>query len=309
MSQRSPIGSPHENVPRLAGPCPIAGKSIPLAPCSRPVGPIRWPVVHVDLLREYADMTQHWKYPSPDTAGLHEVISPDNSDCKITWIYRLNLPAGEQQPLHWPDREANLAVIDGRASVTVDGRTEPLGRLDSLYLPGDTQATVSADEELTAYVGAGPWDGVGELLVRRYDPDWPLGEVRQVHGRPPFRRDVFMTLNQEQPASRLICGFTWGDDGGWTSWPPHQHTKDLEEVYCYFDLPTPAFALHLGYRNPGELETVHPVSTGDCVVIPEGYHPTVAMPGARSCYFWVMVAHSQARRRYDLAIDDPTFSD
>ncbi|MFW6327034.1 MAG: 5-deoxy-glucuronate isomerase, partial [Bacteroidota bacterium] len=91
------------------------------------------------------------------------------------------------------------------------------------------------------------------------------------------------------------------------SWPPHQHTKDLEEVYCYFDIPKPRFALHLASRKPGEVEAVHPVSTGDCVVVPEGYHPTVGAPGTKSCYFWIMAAYSQQSRRYDLAVNDPNY--
>ncbi|MBN1639696.1 MAG: 5-deoxy-glucuronate isomerase [Anaerolineae bacterium] len=67
------------------------------------------------------------------------------------------------------------------------------------------------------------------------------------------------------------------------------------------------YALHLSSRIPGAVEAVHPVSTGDCVISPEGYHPTVGMPGVRSRYFWVMVAHSPSSRRYDLAVDDPDY--
>ena len=43
------------------------------------------------------------------------------------------------------------------------------------------------------------------------------------------------------------------------------------------------------------------------VAIPEGIHPTVGMPGVKSCYFWVMNAHRRESRRYDLAKDDPGF--
>jgi 5-deoxy-glucuronate isomerase len=93
----------------------------------------------------------------------------------------------------------------------------------------------------------------------------------------------------------------------WTSWPPHQHTKDLEEVYCYFDIPLPNKAFHFASRKAGEFEVIHPVSTGDCILVPEGYHPTCGMPGIASCYFWVMAAHRTESRRYDLAINDPNF--
>ena len=37
------------------------------------------------------------------------------------------------------------------------------------------------------------------------------------------QREVFMTLNQEIQASRLIAGLTWGGNGAWTSWPPRGH--------------------------------------------------------------------------------------
>ncbi len=116
-----------------------------------------------------------------------------------------------------------------------------------------------------------------------------------------------MTLAQQDSASSLICGLTFGDEGGWTSWPPHQHSEHLEEVYCYFDLPKPKYALHLSSRKPGMVEAIHQVSSGDFVAIPEGYHPTVSIPGNRSCYFWIMSAHSRESRRYDLAVNDPDF--
>ena len=116
-----------------------------------------------------------------------------------------------------------------------------------------------------------------------------------------------MTIAQQDKASRLICGITCGDPGMWTSWPPHQHTKDLEEIYCYFDIPKPASAFHFASRVDGKFEFIHPVSSGDCIAVPEGYHPTCGMPGVSSCYFWVMAAHDPERRRYDLAVDDPNF--
>ena len=116
-----------------------------------------------------------------------------------------------------------------------------------------------------------------------------------------------MTVAQQDEASRLICGVTEGEPGQWTSWPPHQHSADLEEIYCYFNIPKPQFALHLASRLPGQIEEVFTVSTGDFVIIPEGYHPTCGMPGVRSCYFWIMAAHQLSSRRYDLAVNDPNY--
>jgi len=250
----------------------------------------------------------NWKYTSPEGPGLHTVITPENSACRETWMYRLNLPAGETHQLASEQKEFSVGVVAGAVSLTCDEETHQLGKLDSFYLPGKTAVSIRAEQDAILYLGAGPYEGIGEFFVRKYDPELPLGEIRQVHGEPPYRRDVFMTTNQEVPGSRLICGWTWGEPGKWTSWPPHQHSEDLEEVYAYFDVPAPHFALQLVYTQPGQTPTVHAVSSGDMVVVPEGYHPTVGCPGVRSCYFWVMVAHSHESRRYDLAVNDPNFT-
>ncbi len=258
-----------------------------------------------------------WKYTSPTSRGLHLVVSPDNSACVRTWIYRLNLPAGATQTLDQDlpgapgnrSLELNALVTAGRVSIsearTATGKT--LGPLDSWYQTPAESVTVEALEDAALFVGGAPFEDRGTFYVRPYDPKIPLGEIRQVHGKPPYRRDVFMTINQEQEASCMINGVTWGDDGGWTSWPPHQHTAHLEEVYCYFNIPSPRYALHFASRQAGTVEAIHRVSTGDCVVIPEGYHPTCGTPGIRSCYFWVMAAHRPESRRYDLAVPDPNF--
>ena len=106
-----------------------------------------------------------------------------------------------------------------------------------------------------------------------------------------------------------IC-FSWttnGGNGAWTNWPPHEHEKDLEEVYCYFDMDDPHFGLHLSYVEPRDTHGVvaHTVKSGTMILAPRGYHPTVAAPGTRNTYLWVLAAHSHKSRRYDLAVLDP----
>lgn len=247
---------------------------------------------------------QQWKYESPTTPGLHLVVSPNNSACKVTWVYRLNLQKGEAHQLHNPDLELNGGIIEGEVELVHCDKSFSLGKFDSFYLPGNMPLRIEARAATVIYIGGGPWENRGDFFVRSYDPYLPWGEIHQLHGTPPYEREIFMTLNQEVPASRMISGFTWGDFGKWTSWPPHQHSADLEEVYCYFDLTPPEFAFHLSSRKAGIIEAVHPVSTGDFVVIPEGYHPTFATPGTRSQYFWIMVAHRRSSRSYDLAKSD-----
>lgn len=257
-------------------------------------------------MKNYAN-PQNWKYESPAEEGFHEIISPDNSACKITWIYRLNLKEGNKYILKNDKLEMNAALISGKAKVTYTTGASELGARDSFYLPGGEELKIEALKNLVVFIGGSLYEGTGDYFIRKYDLGMPIGDIHQIHGKPPYQREVFLTIAPQDKGSRLICGITYGEEGSWTSWPPHQHTKDLEEVYCYFDIPKPQFALHLASRKAGEVEAVHPVSTGDCVVVPEGYHPTVGMPGAMSCYFWVMAAHSAKSRSYDLAVNDPNY--
>lgn len=250
---------------------------------------------------------QNWKYSSPEEEGFHKVISPENSDCQITSIFRLNLRAGARYALQRDDLELHGAVIDGEALVKHESGEMQLKPRDTFYLPGGDKLIIEAQKPLFMFIGGSLEEGKGRFFTRQYDLSLPEGAIHQVHGKPPYQRQVFLTVSPQDNASRLICGITEGEPGKWTSWPPHQHSKDLEEIYCYFNAPAPKFSLHIASRQAGTIEHVHPVSTGDCVIIPEGYHPTVGSPGTTSCYFWVMAAHKPESRRYDLAQTDPNY--
>ena len=249
----------------------------------------------------------NWKYRSPESHGFHLVVAPDNSDLKTTWGFRLNLNAGGKYQLSDDTLELNGVIIAGEVMLYFEGEEFLLSVRDSFYLPANLNVVIKAITTTIIYLGGAPFEGIGQFFTRKYDLTLPLGNIHQIHGTPPYQREVFMTISQEDPGSRLICGVTEGEPGSWTSWPPHQHSKDLEEIYCYFNIPHPEFALHLSSRKAGEVQEVYPVSSGDFVIVPEGYHPTVGMPGVKSCYFWIMAAFSAKSRRYDLAVNDPNF--
>jgi len=249
----------------------------------------------------------NWKYQSPESEGFHVVVSPENSDCKTTWGFRLNLSKGNEYLLTDKNLELNGVVISGKANIQFGNELFILSEKDSFYLPAGQKVFIQATTDLILFFGGAPDEGKGTFFFRKFDLSLPIGNIHQIHGKPPYQREVFMTIAQEDPGSRLICGITEGEPGKWTSWPPHQHSKDLEEIYCYFNIPKPQFALHLASRKSGEVEEVYTVSSGDFVIVPEGYHPTVGMPGVKSCYFWIMAGFSGKSRRYDLAINDPNF--
>ena len=253
------------------------------------------------------DTISAWKISSDERSGFHCIAGPEKGNTKSLWIYRLNLEKDQEFTFTDPDREFSFATIRGIATLEHKKDKFTLHKLDSFYLPSDDTVTIQAHTNCVFYIGAAVDEGYGQFFFHPFNPELKIGEIRQVHGQPPYRRDVYMTLGPEKEASRLICGFTWSDQGGWSSWPPHQHEKDLEEAYCYFDMDPPGFGIHLSYMETGKPTHCHIVQTGDFILAPLGYHPTVASPAVKNCYFWILGAHSHASRRYDLAVNDPAY--
>lgn len=261
------------------------------------------------LLKEIPSLP-NWHVVSPELPGLHTVIAPDRTPCHAAHILRLNLRPGECYNLESGTLEMNPVLIQGSCSVDGCSLTHSMKKLDSFYIPGNSQMQITAGAEgAVFYIGAGACAGIGKPFFRKCDLNLPFGQVHQIHGEGSGQREVFFTLNEETPASRLICGVTWGADGMWTSWPPHQHERELEEVYCYFDMPQPQAGFHVSYGTNGTFldPMVSVVSSGHMVIVPDGYHPTVATPGTRSTYFWVMVAHTPETRGYNYAKTDSMF--
>ena len=250
-----------------------------------------------------------WNVTSPADKGLNHVINPGTQDCSAVHTFRLNLGKGESFLLESKSLEMNLVVIQGSISIKSSDIEGKLERLDSFYIPGNTEVNIIAESDIICYIGAAKCEGIGKSFICKFEKDSPLGPNHEIHGKDSGKREVYFTISHHTPASRLICGLTWGGDGTWTSWPPHQHEKDLEEVYCYFDMDAPKLGFHISYLAEGDLEDIvaHPVRSGSMVLAPSGYHPTVATPGTRNAYFWVLAAFTPQSRRYDLAILDPTY--
>lgn len=253
---------------------------------------------------------EKWRVQSPETPGFHPVVIPEKNECREAQIFRLNLLKGESWLLEPKKLEMNPVLINGSAKLGNHASlNNDMKKFDSFYLPAGESVKITALEDCIFYIAAAPYEGIGISSFRSYDPDLPIGAIHQIHGEGMGRREVMFTLDPDTPASRLICGLTWSANGAWTSWPPHQHEKDLEEVYCYFDMPAPRFGFHISYLKSGDTMdcVAHPVQSGTMVEAPCGYHPTVSSPGTVNAYFWVLASLSHKQRRYDLAILDPEY--
>lgn len=251
-----------------------------------------------------------WRIQSPESSGWHTVIAPKTSASVVSYVFRLNLDKGQTYEINSGDLEIHPVLIHGKAELSNNDQLPPLmSRYDSFYIPAHTSVTVTALEPCVWYVGGAKYEGIGEISFRKFDITLPIGDIHQIHGHGAGRREVMFTLDPGTPASNLICGLTWGGDGAWTSWPPHQHEKDLEEVYCYFDMDAPHLGFHISYLDSGKIEegVAHMVQSGTMVQAPKGYHPTVSTPGTKNAYLWILVSFRPESRRYDLAVADPAY--
>ena len=257
---------------------------------------------------EHKAQMETWCVQSPEAPGFHPVIIPDTCVCQEAHIYRLNLPAGESHVLKSGDLELHPVLIQGAAQLSNHADlNETMKQYDAFYIPGNDSITITALEDCIFYIAGATYEDIGKAFFCSFDLSQPVGDIHQIHGSGVGQREVMMTISDKDEASRLICGLTWGGEGAWTSWPPHQHEKDLEEVYCYMDMPLPHFGFHISYLKSGEVEDIvtHTVHSGTMVQAPSGYHPTVASPGTRNAYLWVLAAFRHSSRRYDLAVLDP----
>jgi len=195
------------------------------------------------------------------------------------------------------DRETALICLSGRADVRTDGQEFQLGRFDGVYVPRDSLSEISTDSEAdVAEFSADVKDKHPAKLVRYAETSQDPG-LKFTSGSTGSTRQVNLLIAKNVQAGRLLVGFTHSEPGNWTSWPPHQHTKMLEEMYIYFDMPEPAYGIQLVYNDHEYPELVTVVRDGDAVLIPSGYHPNVAVPGHRIAFLWAMAAHREVEDR------------
>ena len=230
--------------------------------------------------------------------GRHIFVSPSNSTMRHLAYGRILLNSSRpKESFSNGSRETGLICLSGEAEIAVDGDKAQLGKHDAIYIPRDSsiQVTTKTGVDLAEFSSD-------------VDHRYPLQIVRAAEiandpglkfsaGAAGCRRHIHMLLAKNVEAGRLVIGFTQAEPGNWTSWPPHEHSELLEELYVYFDMPAPSYGLQLVYNNTEEPELVTVVRDGDVVLMPSGYHPNVSVPGHSICFLWAMAAHREVEGR------------
>ncbi len=230
--------------------------------------------------------------------GRHTAVSPANSAMRHLSYGRIRLERGMPAvEFENGGQETGLIVLAGAAAVETGGRAVELGRYDALYVPRGSRLRIHAAASADLAEFSAPVARAYPLQVVRFAEVLGDAGLHFTAGGPASSRELHMLLGKNIEAGRLVAGFTVSQPGHWTSWPPHEHAALLEELYVFFDMPPPAFALQLVFNDAQDPEVAALVRDGDAVLMPSGYHPNVACPGHRVSFLWAMAAHEESTGR------------
>lgn len=236
----------------------------------------------------------HSREPAADGTVLE--VTPESAGWEYVGFRVVKLAAGKEYAGREPDREACLVVLSGTVTVDAGERFEGLGKRNSVfdgaatsvYLPADTEYTITAEIDAEVAICTAPGTGKGKARVIRSD------QV-EVRGKGSNTRHVRNILSDTDEAESLLVVEVITPGGNWSSYPPHKHDRDaypeetfLEETYYHRLSPPQGFAFQRVYTDERDIDETMAVEDGDCVMVPRGYHPVGAPHGYDLYYLNVM---------------------
>jgi 5-deoxy-glucuronate isomerase len=246
-------------------------------------------------------------------AGEWGGVTPASTGWRYLSFRVESLAGGEERRFESGEEELALIPLGGSCTVATDeGEWEVGGRANvfaglpwSLYVPRETAFTLRASGDAQVAV-------CGARADRRREPRAiPPQDVEiEVRGAGNATRQINHIVKPEFPAERLLVVEVYTPAGNWSSYPPHKHDEDhgdreavLEETY-YFrtrDEPPGAFAVQRLYSPAHDSDLTVTVRNGDLLLVPWGYHTTVAAHGHDLYYLNALAGD----RRTMAAADDP----
>ena len=231
--------------------------------------------------------------------GRSQTITPRNTALQVLSCGRIILDS--EVPEAQADsegQEVSLICLKGKAQIQMGSSVYSMQPYDTLYIPPGHSYQVTTNSSADLVEASAPCARETKI---QFVPFRNLKGDPQYHftvGGESSSREVFKLVDTNVDASRLLCGVTFGQPGHWTGWSPHEHASSREEVYLYIDLPRPVFGLQMIYQDLENVEVL-PVFEDDAVVITQGYHPNVGIPGHGINYVWMMAGlRPQVDREY-----------
>jgi len=242
-------------------------------------------------------------------SGRKVVITPKNSSMQHLCYARVRLdPSFPEARFDTGSNETAIICLSGSADFTVGESKFTLDKYDAVYIPRSSPVQIrgkAADlAEFSAEV-----KGNYPLQIVRFADVQKDKSLHFITGGPTTTRDLNILIGKNVQAGRVLAGFTISEPGNWTSWPPHEHARMLEEMYVYIEMPPPGFGVQFVYTDTNDPDLVAVVREGDAVLMPRGYHPNVSAPGHRIGFLWAMAAHREVEdRQFGVVNVQPEFS-
>jgi 5-deoxy-glucuronate isomerase len=224
--------------------------------------------------------------------GRHISVQPGTTAARHLHFGRIVLP-GADGPIRFStgDRETAFICLKGRAKIN----EYDLVPYDALYVPRDSEVKVSGECDIAEL--AAPVSNRYPVQLVRFADVQKDATLHFHTGGAASERDVNIVIGKNVKAGRILAGVTFSRPGNWTSWPPHEHARMLEEAYLYIDMPEPGWGVQFVYNDPKNPELVAVVREGDVVLMPQGYHPNVSAPGGTINFLWMMAAIREGEDR------------
>jgi len=260
--------------------------------------------------------------------GLILEVTPQSAGWEFISFQARRLDAGGVWAFDTGENEFALVNMSGRYRVEssrgtwkgIGGRANVFsGGAHALYLPRRTQLTVTAEE-------AGEFAATWVPTDEDHDP-WlirPEDVAISIRGGDNVSRQINDLLPPGSPVHRIVLVEVYTPSGNRSSYPPHKHDvhiedeagalieADLEEVYFYHIDRPEGFAYQRVYTDENSpmhtagnpIDALVRVGHNEAVLVPEGYHPVVSMPGYTTYYLNVLAGSAQSLANQE----DPNFA-
>ena len=263
------------------------------------------PSIHPSAPANHLSCSELLVRPGPDGTSLE--VTPERAGWRHLSFRTASLADGETIDAGTHGQEAVVVTIAGggvrvdlgaHRPVDLPGRSSPFDGLPwAVYLPAGTPATVvgrpdgsGSDGRVVVAIAEAPRSGFHGAAAAPFVIS-PEDVAIEIRGAGSATRQINRIVGPESPADRLEVVEVLTPAGNWSSWPPHKHDIDdmpneavLEEVYYYRFRRPAAWGLQRVYRADRSRDCTFEVRTGECTIVPDGYHPFVATHGDDAYY-------------------------
>jgi 5-deoxy-glucuronate isomerase len=259
----------------------------------------------------------HSRHLPRGESGTQIAVTPRRAGWDYVGFTVRQIAAGDAWSGRTGRHEVCLVLLSGLVSVAWapgQRKTMRLGpRRDvfsdyphAVYLPPATSFEVRASRRSEIAQCQSPTDKA--FPARRIGPEECGLEIR---GGGNATRQIIDILPPAAPADRLLVCEVLTPAGNWSSYPPHKHDRhappleaDLEETYYYRFSGPDGYGIQRLYSADDRADQTLRVTTGDLVIVRDGYHPFVAAPGSDAYYLNTLAGSFRSMA----ATDDPRYA-